>query len=148
MTEHTDNNNNNNNNNDQILTAVDIVDQQQKLEREAQQVLPGKFEKCTFDQGYIRQALYSCKTCYPEEADLAGFCYSCSIACHADHELFELFPKRHFRCDCGLLKKNNNNNKAGDNEESSSSCCCTLRDNKEPNLENKYNHNFRGRYCR
>ncbi|KAG2216220.1 hypothetical protein INT45_014192, partial [Circinella minor] len=135
MTEYNDNDNNN----DPILTAVDIVDQQQKLEKEAQQVLPGKFEKCTFDQGYIRQALYSCKTCYPEEKDLAGFCYSCSIACHADHELFELFPKRHFRCDCGLVKKR------GDTP---FSFCCTLNDNKEPNLENKYNHNFRGRYCR
>ncbi|KAI9278344.1 hypothetical protein BDA99DRAFT_600056 [Phascolomyces articulosus] len=124
--------------NDQIITAVDIVDQQQKLEQEAQQVLPGKFETCTFDQGYIRQALYSCKTCYPNEQDLAGFCYSCSIACHADHELFELFPKRHFRCDCGIKKTN----------QKSESACCTLRENKEPNPENKYNHNFRGRYCR
>ncbi|KAI9484301.1 hypothetical protein BDB00DRAFT_984296 [Zychaea mexicana] len=125
-------------NTDEILTAVDIVDQQRQLEQEAQQVLPGKFEKCTYDQGYIRQALYSCKTCYPEEKDLAGFCYSCSIACHADHELFELFPKRCFRCDCGIGRDNNDNDVSR----------CTLHDNKESNVNNKYNHNFRGRYCR
>ncbi|KAI8147220.1 hypothetical protein BJV82DRAFT_598212 [Fennellomyces sp. T-0311] len=113
--------------NDKVVTAVDIVDQQQALEQEAKEALPGKFEKCTYDQGYIRQQLYSCKTCQ----STAGFCYSCSIACHADHELFELFPKRHFRCDCGLQDSP-----------------CTLHSDKEPNTENAYNHNFDGRYCR
>jgi len=35
---------------------------------------------------------------------MAGFCYSCSITCHTDHDVYELWTKRHFRCDCGNSK--------------------------------------------
>ncbi|KAF7724961.1 hypothetical protein EC973_000542 [Apophysomyces ossiformis] len=127
-----------------LVTAVEIVQQQNILEQEAQEALPGKFEKCTFDLGYIRQPLYACKTCSQQQEDqkqqqqLAGMCYSCSIACHGDHELFELFPKRHFRCDCGLSDK--------------FSHPCQLmtptKQNTQTNDENRYNHNFYSRYCR
>ncbi|CAO3664916.1 unnamed protein product [Rhizopus stolonifer] len=108
--------------NENTLTALDYI-KKQELEREAREALPGKFEKCTFPLGYIRQPVYACKTCN----SLSGMCYSCSMSCHADHELLELFAKRHFRCDCGLLDK---------------------FDNHPSNDENKYNHNFRGLYCR
>ncbi|KAI9314723.1 hypothetical protein BX666DRAFT_1962790 [Dichotomocladium elegans] len=129
--------------NECIVTAVDIVEQQAALEREAQEVLPGKFEDCTFDKGYIRQGLYACKTCQKDGGDSkserAGMCYSCSIACHTDHELIELFPKRNFRCDCGLPGKFGSNR-------------CQLPSRQkigiQKNEKNKYNHNFDGRYCR
>ena len=32
---------------------------------------------------------------------MAALCYSCSISCHGDHELVEIFDKRGVRCDCG-----------------------------------------------
>ncbi|CAO3595473.1 unnamed protein product [Absidia cylindrospora] len=133
-----------------IVTAVDIINEQAQLERDARETLPGKFETCTFNQGYIRQPLYACKTCLPPPTEdtkrdaletkfqPAGMCYSCSIACHADHILYELFPKRHFRCDCGVKDK------FGDHR-------CELGAAEKQNVSNKdncYNHNFVGRYCR
>ncbi|KAI8370377.1 uncharacterized protein BYT42DRAFT_616930 [Radiomyces spectabilis] len=121
----------------QVVTAIDIVNQQDQLEREAQEALPGKFEQCTFSQGYLRQPLYACKTC-SGDSEHAGMCYSCSMMCHADHDLIELFPKRHFRCDCGVAGKFGGHG-------------CTLASDVKlnaSNTENKYNHNFAGRYCR
>ncbi|KAI8334585.1 hypothetical protein BC941DRAFT_503946 [Chlamydoabsidia padenii] len=145
-----------------IVTAIDILNEQAQLEQDAKESLPGKFETCTFSLGYVRQTLYACQTCSTtlnnnlegngrdtsqatndddkgkESFKAAGMCYSCSIACHADHVLYELFPKRHFRCDCGLK------NKFGQHPcqlSISEKHCAT-------NEENKYNHNFEGRYCR
>lgn len=141
------------------VTAIDIIEQQSKLEKEALEALPGKFEKCTFNLGYVRQPLYACKTCQENKlntttassscqtkitanttTDVAGMCYSCSIACHGDHELYELFPKRHFRCDCGV------NDKFGRHPCSLSKTTTAKKD--ATNEENTYNHNFFGRYCR
>ncbi|KAI7880318.1 zf-UBR-domain-containing protein [Lichtheimia hyalospora FSU 10163] len=121
---------------DKIVTAVDIVDQQTALEKEATEILPGKFEVCTFDKGYIRQPLYACKTCSHDNTEPAAMCYSCSIACHADHELFELFAKRNFRCDCGIETK------FGGHQ-----CQLSSHPNAS-NDKNAYNHNFHGHYCR
>ena len=28
-------------------------------------------------------------------------CLACSLHCHDGHDLYELYTKRHFRCDCG-----------------------------------------------
>ncbi|CAO3609670.1 unnamed protein product [Cunninghamella blakesleeana] len=143
--------------NTDTVTAVDIIEQQNKLEKEALEALPGKFEKCTFNLGYVRQPLYACKTCQenkrntnasstttlchtqPIASEVGGMCYSCSIACHGDHELYELFPKRHFRCDCGI------SDKFGQHP-----CSLYKSTTKKDtiNEENTYNHNFTGRYCR
>ncbi|KAG0165073.1 hypothetical protein DFQ30_009004 [Apophysomyces sp. BC1015] len=117
------------------VTAVDIVQQQVILEQEAQEALPGKFESCTFELGYVRQPLYACKTC---GSDQAGMCYSCSIACHADHELYELFPKRQFRCDCGIDGKFKH----------PCQLMTPLKQKTRTNDNNAYNHNFQGHYCR
>jgi E3 ubiquitin-protein ligase UBR7 len=121
------------------VTALDYIEIQDQLEKDAQSILPGKFEKCTFPLGYVRQPLYACKTCSTEEKEPAGMCYSCSIACHSSHELFELFPKREFRCDCGLPGKFANH-----------ACSLMIPAKKivKSNDRNKYNHNFEGRYCR
>ncbi|KAJ9623948.1 hypothetical protein H2203_005394 [Taxawa tesnikishii (nom. ined.)] len=75
----------------------------------------------------------------------AGVCYSCSISCHGEHTLVELFSKRDFTCDCGTTRL-------------PSSAPCTLRmsettgrkgdvTGETPRKENNYNHNFAGRFC-
>ncbi|KAJ2338828.1 hypothetical protein GGF43_006794, partial [Coemansia sp. RSA 2618] len=48
---------------DAIVTASGYLTAQADLEREAAEVLSGKFDECTFDQGYVHQPLYACLTC-------------------------------------------------------------------------------------
>ncbi|KAJ2565382.1 hypothetical protein GGH95_004502 [Coemansia sp. RSA 1836] len=147
---------------EQVVTACSFLESQADLEREAAEVLPGKFDECTYDKGYIRQPLYACLTCtrpppkYRQDVtssgtedqlaaatDPAGMCYSCSIECHAGHEIIELFTKRQFRCDCGtrrLLLP------------AEQGACCRLKSTrtmlaKLENASNAYNHNFWGMYC-
>lgn len=72
-------------------------------------------------------------------------CYACSVQCHGEHELVEIFQKRNFTCDCGTTRI-------------PATSPCTLRTNsetntrggvhsEEPDANNKYNHNFRNRFC-
>lgn len=90
-------------------------------------------------QGYVkRQAIYACLTCCPDAktdpAKRAGVCLACSLNCHENHELVELYTKRNFRCDCGNPKFNSHP--------------CTFTPNKtDLNYENRYNQNFSGIYC-
>ena len=102
--------------------------------------------------GPLRQLLFSCLTCNPPPPDPsdqsytpAAVCYSCSISCHGEHTLVELFNKRNFECDCGTTRI-------------LSDTPCTLRINGETGLKggvhsekpapgNKYNLNFRNRFC-
>ena len=108
---------------------------------------------CSYDKGYVyRQALYGCITCLnekrkscatkEEEIDaLHGICLACSYECHQNHELYELYTKRYFKCDCGNSKFTVDGKAQP----------CKLRDGKEEkdpiNSLNKYNHNFNGLYC-
>ncbi|KAF2267391.1 hypothetical protein CC78DRAFT_530789 [Lojkania enalia] len=132
-------------------TAAEFIREQLSLEAEAREALPYQFDTCTRDLGAIRQALFSCLTCNPppiNPADpyvAAGVCYSCSISCHGEHTLVELFGKRSFVCDCGTTRL----------PETSP---CTLRINaeigqkggviaEEPTAGNKYNQNFRNTFC-
>lgn len=92
---------------------------------------------CTFTMGTQRQQLYACLTCLEASKNKqpAAVCYSCSIQCHSTHELVELFTKRFFTCDCGTTRMNHP---------------CKLRDGAKddiPSSDNKYNHNFKGRFC-
>ncbi|CAG0903015.1 unnamed protein product [Cyprideis torosa] len=84
-------------------------------------------------QGYMpRQPLYSCETC--GTADPAAICLACSLHCHADHSMIELYTKRRVRCDCG-------NNKFG-------ARLCKLEPKKDAtNEKNVYNQNYKGLYC-
>ncbi|CCF52007.1 hypothetical protein NDA11_000808 [Ustilago hordei] len=138
---------------DQGFTAVDLIAQQAKLEAQANEAIPFQFDTCTHDKGYIRQPVYACKTCGG-----GGVCAGCSVSCHAEHELVELFNKRKFRCDCGTP------NLYRQREPNSASRCtrlteeliypkdakpCTLR---QPGFDpqndaNAYNHNFEGGFC-
>ncbi|KAG8221517.1 hypothetical protein J3R82DRAFT_1732 [Butyriboletus roseoflavus] len=108
----------------------DLIASHDALLREAALALPHEFSRCTFSMGPIRQAIYLCLTC----ATPRGICSSCSIACHTDHEQVELFPKRHFRCDCPTAAIPHS---------------CTLHTNpEEENGVNHYGQNFRNLFCR
>ena len=113
-----------------MSTLAEILASQQHLIEEAALALPHQFNQCTYPLGYIRQAVYLCKTC----ALPRGICSACSVACHTDHEQVELFPKRHFRCDCPT---------------SAIQHPCTLHKTCEAeNTENSYGQNFKGTFCR
>ncbi|KAJ8114642.1 hypothetical protein OPT61_g3522 [Boeremia exigua] len=132
-------------------TAAEFIKEQLSLEAEAREALPYQFDTCTRDLGPLRQSLYACLTCSPPPASdaqvyaPAGVCYSCSISCHGEHTLVELFNKRNFVCDCGTTRMPEN-------------APCTLRLNsktgqkgdvtgEESAKSNKYNQNFKNRFC-
>uniref|UniRef100_A0A336M6B8 CSON012780 protein n=1 Tax=Culicoides sonorensis TaxID=179676 RepID=A0A336M6B8_CULSO len=119
---------------------TDVMKEQEQEELEAMVVLGGSDENnCTYSKGYIkRQAIYSCLTCCKESKEdpekRAGICLACSLTCHENHELVELYTKRNFRCDCGGAKMR--------------SVRCLLEPIKfGVSEENKYNQNFSGVYC-
>ncbi|OBT79648.1 hypothetical protein VF21_01283 [Pseudogymnoascus sp. 05NY08] len=132
-------------------TAAEFINSQLQLEADAREALPYKFDTCTKQLGPLRQDLFACITCNPPPANPsdpytpAGVCYSCSVACHGEHTLVELFYKRNFVCDCGTTRL-------------PSTAPCTLRTNSETGQKggvvnepcaekNEYNQNFRNRFC-
>ncbi|KAJ4375090.1 hypothetical protein N0V83_002172 [Neocucurbitaria cava] len=132
-------------------TAAEFIKEQLSLEAEAREALPYQFDTCTRDLGPLRQSLYACLTCNPAPASpaqvytAAAVCYSCSISCHGEHTLVELFNKRNFICDCGTTRM-------------PEMTPCTLRINsktgqkgdvigEEAAKTNKYNQNFKNRFC-
>ena len=132
-------------------TASDFIDSQLQLEADAREALPYKFEYCTQPLGPLRQNLFSCLTCNPPPASPsdpftpAAVCYSCSIACHGEHTLVELFNRRNFTCDCGTTRL-------------PSTSPCTLRidpttgvkgpvHSQIPAEGNTYNQNSQNRFC-
>nr|POF04692.1 protein mlo2 [Quercus suber] len=137
---------------DRSQTAADFIATQLSLEAEAKETLPYQFDTCTKPLGRLRQSVYACLTCAPAPASKAqqftpaGVCYSCSISCHGEHTLVELFTKRDFVCDCGTTRYSN------------SGTPCSLRLNEaskrkggvigeKPHEGNLYNQNFEGRFC-
>lgn len=101
--------------------------------------------------GPLRQNVFACLTCNPAPSNASdswttgGVCYACSIQCHGEHTLVEIFQKRNFTCDCGTTRF-------------PAARPCVLRFNKDTNTRggvsseeadanNKYNHNFRNRFC-
>lgn len=132
-------------------TASDFIDSQLQLEADAREALPYKFEHCTQPLGPLRQNLFSCLTCNPPPASPsdpftpAAVCYSCSIACHGEHTLVELFKRRNFTCDCGTTRL-------------PSTSPCTLRIDPTTGMKgpvhsqipaegNTYNQNSQNRFC-
>ncbi|KAF9953559.1 hypothetical protein BGZ70_000198 [Mortierella alpina] len=117
------------------ITVSEYIAEQERLEKEAKELFPKKFDICSNSMGYIRQPVYSCLTCNPNPSEEAGFCYSCSISCHGDHNLVELFTKRSFRCDCGTVKFKH------------TPCKLDVKPAGATNELNQYNHNYLGRFC-
>ncbi|KAG4031940.1 hypothetical protein MFRU_008g02900 [Monilinia fructicola] len=136
---------------DDSHTAAEFIKKQLELEEEAREALPYSIDTCTKPLGPLRQILFSCLTCNPAPSNAsdpytpAGVCYSCSIQCHGEHTLVELFNKRNFTCDCGTTRI-------------PATSPCSLRVNPKtstkgdvhsevPDSKNKYNDNFRNRFC-
>ncbi|KAL9098094.1 MAG: hypothetical protein Q9163_006180, partial [Psora crenata] len=132
-------------------TAKDFIETQLRLEADAREALPYAFDTCTQPLGPLRQNLFSCLTCRPPPTSPshpytpAAVCYSCSIACHGEHTLVELFNRRNFVCDCGTIRLPNTSP-------------CTLRidpatgmkgpvHSQEPAKSNTYNQNCQNRFC-
>ncbi|KAI1340190.1 putative zinc finger in N-recognin-domain-containing protein [Xylariaceae sp. FL0016] len=132
-------------------TAADFLRDQMQLEADAREAMPYSIENCTKPLGSLRQNVFACLTCNPPPTNSddpynpAGVCYSCSVQCHGEHELVEIFQKRNFTCDCGTTRFSPNQN-------------CILRVDPETNTKgsvhseeaddnNKYNQNFRNRFC-
>ncbi|CAI5440403.1 unnamed protein product [Caenorhabditis angaria] len=124
----------NENENDPIVTLGEVMEDM-KRHNETAEILFGAQDEtvCTYPEGYKpRQTLFSCLTCTPPPKT-AGICYGCSLNCHADHDLVELYTKRSFKCDCGNSKFPNK---------------CTLYEEKSAENEfNVYNHNYSGKFC-
>ncbi|KAF2857946.1 hypothetical protein K470DRAFT_260299 [Piedraia hortae CBS 480.64] len=118
-------------------TAQEYIAEQLRLETEARDALPYRFDKCSKPLGPLRQSVFACMTCSPSgENEPAGLCYACSISCHGEHDLVELFCKRDFECDCGTTRLEGKP--------------CTLRGsvtNDEASKGNRYSHNFKGQFC-
>ncbi|KAJ9141704.1 Protein mlo2 [Pleurostoma richardsiae] len=136
---------------DDSQTAADFIRDQMQLEADAREALPYSIEHCTKPLGPLRQPVFGCLTCNPPPANPtdsyspAGVCYSCSVQCHGEHTLVEIFNKRNFTCDCGTTRF-------------PATAPCTLRINpatntkgdvhsETPDPNNKYNQNFRNRFC-
>ncbi|KAK4249060.1 putative zinc finger in N-recognin-domain-containing protein [Corynascus novoguineensis] len=136
---------------DDSQTAADFIRDQMQLEADAREALPYSIENCTKPLGPLRQSAFACLTCNPPPANPsdpyngAGVCYACSVQCHGEHTLVEIFTKRNFTCDCGTTRFPDTSP-------------CNLRINpetntkggvysEEPNPNNKYNQNFRNRFC-
>ncbi|KAI5458886.1 putative zinc finger in N-recognin-domain-containing protein [Mariannaea sp. PMI_226] len=132
-------------------TAAEFIRSQELLEADAREALPYSIENCTKILGPLRQSVFACLTCNPaptkpgDNWTPAGVCYACSVQCHGEHTLVEIFQKRNFTCDCGTTRL-------------PATSPCTLRINnetnirggvhsEEPDVNNKYNHNFRNRFC-
>ncbi|XP_013179930.1 PREDICTED: putative E3 ubiquitin-protein ligase UBR7 [Papilio xuthus] len=125
---------------DKVVTMLDVLQEEQDFEEDANAVLGASDDKnCSYNKGYIkRQAIYACMTCCSDAKDnplkRAGVCLACSLMCHENHELIELYTKRNFRCDCGNAKFNSHP--------------CKFTANKaDLNEDNKYNQNYSGLYC-
>ena len=101
-----------------MLTSFQILTENPPLLEYAQ-------KKCRYADGYVYQQIYSCQTCYEEQAKINGvdlkdassdnlklsktvqphgFCLACMMHCHDGHEVHELYSKLDFRCDCGNSK--------------------------------------------
>ena len=125
-------------------------------------------KSCTYNQGYINQPLFSCLTCRGgtgEEGagrDVA-LCAACAYKCHGDHELEEIFEKRHTRCDCPTLSSrppppspptltapSTSTPAATSPQQTPIPPTCSLNPptaSYPANVDNTYNHNYVGLYC-
>ncbi|WFD34643.1 RING-type E3 ubiquitin transferase [Malassezia cuniculi] len=128
------------------FTAADLIEQQERLEKQAAEAIPYKFDQCTRPMGHIRQPVFACRTCGG-----GGVCAGCSVACHGDHDLIELFHKRNFMCDCGSQNMYRKRDAAEllPTGYPADATPCSLRDERfaPGSTENVYSHNFDGEFC-
>lgn len=147
-----------------VTTAADYLQTQLDLEREARELMPYDPNNCTYTLGELRQPVFACLTCSRQNKnEPIGVCYSCSIQCHASHDIVELFAKRSFVCDCGTTKMKNtqggscNLRQSGEHGQgnlgsrrgSSTHRPISIKLDAEdiPSLSNQYNQNYKGLFC-
>uniref|UniRef100_A0AC35U1K7 UBR-type domain-containing protein n=1 Tax=Rhabditophanes sp. KR3021 TaxID=114890 RepID=A0AC35U1K7_9BILA len=123
---------------DRVMTLAEFMDFNRSEDLRVARLTAGSDPKiCTYPEGYkARQLIFGCLTCRVNggKDEPAGICFGCSLNCHKDHDVIEMYTKRGFQCDCG-------NSKFGDFK-------CELYAEKEPlNSRNKYGQNFEGKYC-
>lgn len=135
---------------EESLSLVDLLEADRDNQIQAQRLsdLCGDdINVCTYSKGYVNQSVFACLDCTAHELNstvdkldstkLAGFCLGCSMNCHLDHHVVELWTKRKFKCDCGNSKWRGTNHSE-----------CVLSCKKDAvNVLNRYNHNFIGKYC-
>lgn len=132
---------------DQTTYTIDELIQRHDDEYEAARQLEAATQstinRCTYSDGYIRQNVYWCESCYPN--DSVYVCYGCIMNCHvACNDIHEMYEKSYVRCDCGTNINNSNNNDKQilcqfDNEQLNKSTLI--------NIDNIYTHNNQARYC-
>ena len=157
---------------DEIRDMFTASQQRVLLEKAVEHHHGAALRTCTYSQGYIHQPLFSCLTCRGGAgADGAGrdvaLCAACAFKCHLEHEMEEIYDKRHTRCDCPTLASRSplpqptaassdaaptsaTHIAASHDETAAPFVCCCLNPPSvpyPPNSENEYNHNYVGLYC-
>ncbi|WRT67041.1 uncharacterized protein IL334_004007 [Kwoniella shivajii] len=130
------------------ITLQSLIDTSDRMAEEAREALPYSFDECTFDKGYLRQSVWSCLDCGEK-----GVCYGCSISCHAEHRLVELWTRRTFKCDCPTKSTQPEpKSKFESGHPAKRRRRCNLyppeSQPQEPNERNHYTQNFKGKFCR
>ncbi|OXC69828.1 hypothetical protein AYX13_01595 [Cryptococcus neoformans] len=123
------------------ITLQSLIDVSDRMANEAKEALPYNFDECSYSKGYLRQSVWSCLDCGEK-----GVCYGCSISCHSEHRLVELWTKRSFRCDCPTVSM-----QAEQPSGSKRRKCVLNRPEMQPQLpneKNRYSKNFQGKFCR
>ncbi|OWZ65599.1 hypothetical protein AYX15_02945 [Cryptococcus neoformans] len=123
------------------ITLQSLIDVSDRMANEAKEALPYNFDECSYSKGYLRQSVWSCLDCGEK-----GVCYGCSISCHSEHRLVELWTKRSFRCDCPTVSM-----QAEQPSGSKRRKCVLNRPETQPQLpneKNRYSKNFQGKFCR
>lgn len=149
------------------VTAVDYLEHQLELEREARELMPYEPDCCTYPK-LLRQLVFACLTCQRQSGSDVAVCYLCLIQCHSTHDIVELFSKRNVACDCGTTRMKNGSEcklRARGSEmadaqkgfrlrtglsslmEPLRTSVLELKAEDIPVLDNRYNQNYRGRFC-
>ena len=124
--------------------------------------------RCSFDDGYTTQRVFSCITCTTRLGRSFGVCEPCLEVCHIEcadkreHgvDMIDIGTKRDFRCDCGTTRAGGNECVLKTPTLFRGSLSCTTRDRvgderrrvaalrtTERNERNVYGQNFQGLFC-
>ncbi|KAL2917070.1 hypothetical protein HK105_203502 [Polyrhizophydium stewartii] len=105
-------------------------------------------------RSFVKQKVYSCRTCAAAVGGPVGVCYGCFVSCHTTHDVVELFDCRGFRCDCGTARLaavpcelDPKGTKAGEFNDAGAAESSADVESRHLVPHNSYNHNFDGVFC-
>lgn len=79
-----------------MLLQEELLEQQKAVSQNAVAVFGDvEDDKCTWDLAKSRQSVFACRTCFEATGRRAGICAGCSMTCHRNHEVLELYTKRY-----------------------------------------------------